>query len=610
MNNITPNPLKGALPLNPLKGNFTVVKLFRPMHLKAPFRGLGVKSPLGDLGVKMWISIIFLLCLSASLSAQEIAAPLDIPLRLSGNFGELRNDHFHSGIDLKTNGVTGLPVKAVKAGYIARISVSPFGFGRAIYINHPDGTISVCGHLERFADKIESAVRDSQYVKESFSVNLNFSAGEFPVKQGEIVAYSGNTGASNGAHLHFELRNADTGKLIDPLLVLKSQIKDSLPPEIWGLSFYPQPGKGIVNGSIEKQFIGIVKDKTGKITLAKPVKAWGLIGIGIKAFDKMDSTSNSYGVKEIRLRINNVEVFHSVMDGFFFEESRYLNSFIDWEEWKTHKSFFMKSFIDPGNKLGIYRSRQSGLISVQESKEYNCEYYLRDAYGNTTTFTFTITGEESLIPEEKKEGILFPYNQNNQYKGKGIELNVPSGNLYTDIYLNPEAENNPVRVAPSFAPLYSFGIKTPLHGSCPLSLAITNDSYSDKSKYGIVSIINNKYNWLGGIYESHKLKTLIRELGQFTIAIDTVPPTVIPVNQARWTTNKRIAFKVIDDLSGIDYYQGRLDGKFALFEYDAKTNSIFCKYDATRMKRGKQTLTLTVRDGVKNETQVSYEVGF
>ena len=563
-----------------------------------------------------------LLCLSGSLSAQEPVAPLDIPLRLSGNFGELRNDHFHSGLDFKTNGATGLPVKAVGAGYISRISVSPYGYGRAIYIVHPNGTTSVYGHLERFTQKMESVVRDSQYVKESFSVNLRFSAGEFPVRQGETVAYSGNTGASSGAHLHFELRNTETEKLIDPLPDYKNRIKDNIPPEIRGLAFYPQAGKGIVNGSADKQTIGIIKDKTGKNVLAKPVKAWGMLGIGIKAFDKMDSTSNSYGVKEIRLRVNNTEVFHSIMDGFFYEETRYLNSFIDWEEWKTNRSFYMKSFIDPGNKLGIYHSSSIGLISIQESKEYNCEYFLRDTYGNTSTFAFTITGEESAIPEERKEGILFPYYLNNEYKGKGIELNIPRGNLYTSIYLNPEAEDNPnfnsnpnrvsnpVRVESNrFAPLYSFGIRTPLHNSCPLTLAITNDSYPDKSKYGIVSVVNNQMNWLGGVYDSRKVRTRIRELGQFTIVIDTVPPLVIPLNQARWTTNKRIAFKITDDLSGIDFYQGRLDGNFVLFEYDAKSHLLFCKYDATRMKRGKQTLTLTVRDGAKNETIVSYEVG-
>jgi hypothetical protein len=196
--------------------------------------------------------------------AQEIVAPLDIPLFLSGNFGELRNDHFHSGLDFKTQGGTGFPVKSVKGGFISRISVSPYGFGRAVYIDHPDGTTSVYGHLERFNQKIESAVADSQYVKESFAVNLFFSALEFPVKQGEVVAYSGNSGSSGGPHLHFELRNTKSEKTFDPLPYLKNKLKDSRPPEIRSLIFVPQPGKGSVNGGVNKQVIDIVKDKNGK----------------------------------------------------------------------------------------------------------------------------------------------------------------------------------------------------------------------------------------------------------------------------------------------------------------------------------------------------------
>jgi hypothetical protein len=555
------------------------------------------------------LSVFFALAMMIRqpLSAQEIVSPLNIPLFLSGNFGELRNDHFHSGIDIKTQGVIGQPVKAIKAGYISRISVSPYGFGRAVYINHPDGTTSVYGHLDHFTSKIESAVIDSQYVKESFSVNLNFSAWEFPVKQGEVVAYSGNTGGSGGPHLHLELRNTATEKTIDPLPLFKNQIKDSRSPEIRGLLFVPQQGKGIVNGRVNKQIINIIKNKGGKSTIAKPIKAWGTIGIGIKAFDRMDGTSNSYGVKEIRLMVDDTEIYHSVMDGFFFNESRYLNSFIDWGEWKTHRSFFMKSYIDQGNKLGIYRSSTSGLVSIQESKSYRCAYILKDAYGNTSTFTFTITGEKQSIPAGKEKGIYFPYNRDNEYAGKGILLNIPEGNLYTGIYLNPEAAQTNYSV---FAPLYSFGVQIPLHNYCPLSLAITNDSYPDKSKYGIVSIDNNRLDWLGGEYNSHKLKTRVRELSRFTVVIDTVPPEIIPINPSKWGINKRIEFKISDDLSGIDFYQGKLDGKFALFEYDPKNRLLFCNYDSKQMKAGKQTLTLIVRDGAKNETSVNYEVEF
>ena len=571
--------------------------------------GLDPQSPcLSGSRVKRGITmfIILLFSFSVRINAQEMIAPLDIPLFLSGNFGELRNDHFHAGLDFKTQGVTGFPVRVVNEGFISRISVGPYGFGRAVYINHPDGTTSIYGHLDRFTQKIESVVADSQYVKESFSVNLYFPAQQLPVKQGEIIAYSGNTGSSGGPHLHFELRNTKNEKPFDPLPAFKNQLKDSRSPEIRSLLFVPQPGKGIVNGSADKQIIDIVRDKNGKYVLSKPVKAWGTIGIGIKAYDRMDATTNIYGVKEIRLRVNNLLVFHSVINEFSYDESSYLNSFIDWEEWKMHQSFFMKSFIEPGNNLGIYLSNQSGLISIQESKVYNCEYNLQDAYGNTSTFIFTITGEENFIPEEKKDGILFRYNRNNEYKGKGITLNIPVGSLYTDIYINPDTvSDNTV-----FAPLYSFAKRAPLHTSCPLTLAITNDSYPDKSKYGIVSVMNNKTAWLGGEYESHTLKVRIRELGQFTVAVDSLPPAVIPLNRAKWTENKQISFKITDDLSGINYYHGTLDGQFVLFEYNPKTDSLSCKYDAKRMKKGKQPLTLIVRDGAKNETKVSYEVVF
>jgi len=563
-----------------------------------------LENPLRSLRLSL-LGLFF--CFSIRICAQEIVYPLDLPPRLNGNFGELRDNHFHSGLDLNTQGTTGHPVKAVKAGYVSRISVGSSGFGRAVYINHPDGTTSVYGHLDSFAPAIESAVRDSQYVKESFSVNLNFSTGQFPVKQGEIVAYSGNTGGSGGPHLHFELRNTETGKAIDPLPAFKNRLKDSRPPEIRGLAFYPQQGKGIVNGSVNKQIINVIKNKSGKYALAKPVKAWGRIGIGIKAYDKMDAAPNIYGVKEIRLLVDNAEVYHSVIDGFFFHETRYLNSFIDWNEWKTHKSFFMKSFIDPGNKLGIYLTRSNGLISIQEAKTYHCEYILKDAYGNTSSLAFIITGEKRPVPAGNKKGILFPYNKDNEYKGKGMTLTVPEGNLYTDIYLNPETE--PTGYS-AFAPMYSLGERAPLHSSCPLTLTITNDSYPDKDKYGAVSINNNQRTWLGGKYELHKLKTQIRELGKFTVAVDTLPPVVVPQYPDKWTSNGRISFRISDDLSGIGFYQGKLDGKFALFEYDAKTHSLFCDYDEKRMKKGKQTLTLVVRDGAKNETRVNYEVEF
>jgi murein DD-endopeptidase MepM/ murein hydrolase activator NlpD len=549
---------------------------------------------------------LFLVVFSFGVQAQEIVSPLDIPLFLSGNFGELRGNHFHSGIDLKTQGVTGFPVKAVQDGYVSRISVSPYGYGNALYIDHPDGKTSVYGHLERFAPAIESLVRDSQYHKESFMVNLSLSPGQLPVKRGEPIARSGNTGGSGGPHLHFEFRNTLTEKTMDALPYFKNRIKDTRAPEIRGLMLFPQYNQGIINGSTQNQTVNVVKDKAGKQSPAKAITAWGQIGIGIKAYDRMNETTNIYGVKEIILKVDGEEVYHSVMDEFSFDDTRYVNTYIDWKEWTENNSFYMKSFTDPGNRLGVNRSLDKGIISIDNEKVYHLEYTLKDAYGNTGTLRFDITGKKTPIPHPEPQGVYFPFNKDNAFIGKGVELKIPRKNLYTDLYLQVETvpEHTP------FAPLYIVGERIPLHSYCPLTLDIAHDSYPDSSKYGIVSYWKNKRNWLGGNYKTGKMTAEIRELGRFSVEIDTVPPVITPTKEANWGIAKRITFKISDDLSGIKTYRGTLDGKFVLFEYDAKTNSLYCVYDSKRMGRGTQSLRLVVTDDAGNQSEYQTSITF
>jgi hypothetical protein len=292
------------------------------------------------------------------------------------------------------------------------------------------------------------------------------------------------------------------------------------------------------------------------------------------------------------------------MESFSFEDTRYLNSFVDWTAWKENKSFFMKSFIEPGNYFDVYRSTHSGLISISEEKKYRMEYSLKDAFGNTTSFSFDITGEKSIVPKEKEEGVLFVCSHDNDYNGLGISLHIPWKSLYTNTVLYPDTTN----AYSPFAPRYSLGVKIPLHTYCALTLDIPNDSFPDKEKYGVVSVAGGQTSWLGGKYENGKMTARIRELGQFSVMIDTVPPVVTPVNPAKWTLNQRISFKISDNLSGIESYEGTLDGQFVLFEYDAKTKSLFCPYDDQRMKRGIQTLMLTVTDAAGNRTKIQQTV--
>ena len=555
---------------------------------------------------KIYLSVVLFFFFFTGIKAQDLALPLDIPLFLSGNFGELRLNHFHSGIDFKTQGRTGIPIKSVKDGYISRINVSPFGYGKAIYIDHPDGTTSVYGHLDKFVPHIEAVVRDSQYQAESFLVTLYFQPDELPVKMGERIALSGNTGSSGGPHLHFEFRETVSEKPIDPLPFFMDKIKDTRPPEIRGIMIFPQLGRGIVNGSVQNQAIALTKNQSGEQVINQPIIAWGDIGVGIKAYDRMDDASNIYGVREVIFQVDGEVLYHSIMDSFSFADTRYLNSYVDWKDKNENNSYYMKSFVDPGNRLGINQSHYNGIISIDEERTYRIEYTLKDLYGNTSTLRFDITGKETAIPPFQSNDIRFPYHRNNEYIGKGIDLKIPRGNLYTDVYLKIDtiAQHTP------FAPLYEIGDRMPLHSYCPLLLDISYDTYSDKSKYGVVHNWRNRKTWLGGEYKDGKMAVEVRELGKFSIEIDTIPPVITAVNPAQWTSNKRIAFKITDNLSGINTYRGTLDGEFVLFQYDAKTNSLFCIYDPKRMKSVKQLLHLVVTDKAGNSSEYHKEIVF
>jgi hypothetical protein len=389
--------------------------------------------------------------------------------------------------------------------------------------------------------------------------------------------------------------------VIDPLPYFKNKIQDTRPPEIRGIMLFPLPGKGTVNGSARNQPVALVKDKAGQQRIARSLTAWGAIGIGIKAYDRMTGTANIYGVNEIILKVDDEEVYHSVIDRFSFDDTRYLNACIDWKEWTENNSFYMKSFTDPGNRLGVNRSLSNGIIDINEEKIYRLEYILKDVYGNKTTLKFDITGSKMQIPPNESGNVYFPFNKDNAFTGKGIDLKIPRKNLYTDIYLKIDTLSG----STSFAPLYSIGERIPLHTYCPLTLDITNDSYPDKTKYGVVLVMKDKKNWLGGEYEKGKITVLTRELGKFAIEIDTVSPVIVPVNRKRWETNRRISFKIDDDLSGIASYRGTLNGAFILFEYDAKAHSLYYVYDSKRMKKRTGALHLIVTDKAGNHSEFS-----
>lgn len=546
------------------------------------------------------LSVILSFGTFGAAKAQELRSPVDIPIYLSGSFGELRSNHFHSGIDIKTQGVTGKTVHAVQDGYVSRLSVSPYGFGLAVYLNHPDSTTTVYGHLLKFNDKIAAYVKQQQYKEESFRVDLALTPDLFPVKKGDIIALSGNSGSSGGPHVHFEVRNTLTEEPLDPQQYYISEIKDSKPPRIQSVMVYPMKGKGAVNNSQDKKAFSIVTDKSGKQTLSGKIEAWGEIGFALKAYDYMDETSNNYGVKEITLQEGNTVLFHSNLNQFAFGETRYINSFTDYEEWKEKRSFYMKSFIEPGNRLRFMEATDRGILTINEPHTYQLTYHLADAHGNTTTLTFGITGREQEIAAPDTSGTEhFPYYTDNRFGAKGIRLTIPRGNLYTDLNFRYTATCNPTAYAATHQ-LHNHPLA--FHTNAQLSLRIQNDTYPVTSAYGIVRIVNGQQAWIGGKYRDGWLDANIRELGDYTVGVDSIPPHIAPISTPQWIKNRTFKFRITDNLSGIEKYTAYIDGKFALFEMDGKTAIITHRFNPKELTAGKHTLELRVTDGSGNET--------
>lgn len=546
---------------------------------------------------------VLLACMvNGTVCAQQIRQPLDFPILLSGNFGELQNNHFHSGIDLKTQGVEGKEVHAVQDGYVSRISVSPWGYGNGLYLTHPDGTTTVYGHLQKFSKKIAAYVKQQQYELENFTVNLFLSPDQLPVKKGEIVALSGNTGGSGGPHLHFEIRDTESEEILDPIEYFKDQIKDTRPPKIQAILVSPIEGKGVVNGSDRKCILKTVRSKEGKLSLSGQIEAWGEIGLAVKAYDYMDNTSNIYGVKEIILKNGEQVIYQSKVDRYGFSQTRYLNSYIDYPEWKEHRSFFTRSFVEPGNKLPFIRSINRGILTIDKPRTYHLTYILSDAFGNSTRLSIRILGKKQPVPApDRKHTEYFRWSTSNLFKAKGIELVIPKGNLYDDLHFRYSVRED----STSLSPLHMLHDKpVPFHTGAQLSLRVQTDTLSNKQQYGIIRKDKNRRSWIGGTYRNGWVEGTIKESGTYTVGKDITPPTITPLNKANWVTRQAISFRLTDNLSGVQTYRGEIDGKYVLFEMNNKS-IITYRFDKERLKRGKHRLKLTVTDLAGNQSVFS-----
>ena len=531
----------------------------------------------------------FLMLYSIGQDGNDFHPPLKIPLYLSGNFGEIRSDHFHSGIDIKTQGRTGLPVFSIDEGYISRIKVQANGYGNSIYINHPGGLTSVYGHLDRYRDDIAAYVKRMQYKNQSFTVDLYPGKESFPLKKGELIAYSGNTGGSSGPHLHFEIRSSGN-QHPGNVLRYNFEIKDRIAPRFHSVYLLPLDNGSHVNGQTAKFKSRLVKDN-GIYTLpyGSKLSGAGNLGISVEVFDYLDEAANRCGIYTLAMYVNNELVYSHVMDEFAFSETRYVNANIDYQELvrsgiKAHRLYRL-----PNDRLRIYdKSLDNKALVVENTGSYRIRIIAADPAGNSSELAFTLQGDPGNPPPlaNPTPVIHMKYDRANSYEEGPLRLDIPARALYQDmdfgIQISPRGKS-------TLGPFYLVGNEeVPVH--LPYTLSIQSPPVDPGLRSKLLIVSRNKKGEIksaGGAYQEGAVVAKLRNFGTFSVALDTLAPEIIPRGShgSDYSSKKELRFTIRDDLSGIGKYEGYIDNHWALFEYDPKNELLFYRFDEKRIAR-------------------------
>lgn len=533
-------------------------------------------------------------------------SPVDIPLYLSGTFGELRTNHFHAGIDIKTQGVEGKNIYAIADGYVSRIKVSTSGYGKALYITHPNGFVSVYGHLKEFNADIQKYIIDFQYRNENFELESFPGKDKFKIKKGEIIAFSGNTGGSMGPHLHFEIREEASQYPINPLLFQSIKIKDYTRPRIKGLAIYPADENASVNGKNDTLYIPVEGWGENHRLKNKPeIKLSGNISFGIRSYDKMNEINNKNGVYSVDLSIDTVKSFGIKMNRLSFSTSRYINTLMDYGFFIENSLRYVRTTIDTNNRLFIYNEvKNNGIYTFNDTLSHEIEFVVKDAYDNVSKLSFLIKSGDSLLERKPhtKIGKSFLFSKNNEINTANLKAYFPANTFYRSLnftFDSIEGKNN-------YSAVYILdNNKVAVQKHFKLSIKPDNmdEKYADKL-YIAYSPDNEEYFYMGSDYSKEFISARARLLGYFTVMADTVKPVIKAKNikdLKNVATQKTIQMIIEDEDTGIKSYNAYLNGKWILMEFDAKKNLLTYQID-DHLKKGKNNFRLEVEDLLSNKS--------
>ncbi len=549
--------------------------------------------------------IFFFLLSTSCIFAQrfpkdQFLSPLKIDLIPSGTFGELRGNHFHAGLDIRTEQRIGLPVYAPADGTVSRIKVSTFGYGKALYINHAGGYTTVYGHLNAYNNAIGAVVRNQQYKTNKFEIELFPKAGELVVKKGDLIAFTGNTGGSGGPHLHFEFRDTKTEKIINPLhFGTQIKVKDAKAPVLNGLMAYPLSETALVNQSEKPVEISLTKQKDGTY-IANRVRAKGKIGFSVNTHDVSDNNYAKNGIYYIKTYLNGSPFYSFQFDTFAFDESRYVNALIDYEYFVKTKQRFQKLFYKKPYGLSLINSyRNNGQIEVDSMSNFNYMIEICDFNGNKTIVHVPIdyADEAVLIRAEKEVTPLFIQTERDYiFERDQFVVEFPSRVFYDDFYLKLEVKD---RV------LYLHDETVPLHKNITIKFDVSQLEGVNLEKAFIGRVSNGKKEYFSTQKKNNLFSIKTRDFGEYHIFEDNTPPVIAKpsfVAGAELDKTKRLSFVVTDDLSGLSTIEGYINGRWILLDYDYKTNLIVHAISDAIAVDGRNDIKIIATDRIGNST--------
>ena len=555
---------------------------------------------------KVLIFLLVILFSNQHAFTQDYINPLDFRLLLSGTFGELRGNHFHAGIDFKTKGVEGQNIYAIADGYVSRIKVSSYGYGKAVYINHPDGKTSVYAHLQKFSEKIDTIVRKEHYKREQFEINIFPKANSIMVKQAEIIALSGNSGSSQGAHLHFEIRDTKTEHPLDPL-DYGFKVIDNISPILKEIKIFD-----IDNHDLSSTYK--ISKKNKKYYTQDTIYSNSKVGIGIYTYDQSNDAYNKNGVNDIKVYIDSVLIYHFELDQLDFSKNKYINAHIDYEEKVLSKRKFHKCFRLPNNSLKNYKTLiNNGYYKLDDNKNHLVELEVSDSYDNISNLSFilkkSITASENKIitnidkPDNSSSKLFYWYNENN-FNTDDFKLSINKNYLYETIDFNYLIKDS---IKGTYGKIHQCHFETvPLHKAAKISIRAKVPTRL-KDKVYIAKVKDNKFIYYGNKWENSYLSAKISQFGDFAVAADSIKPKITGVNiyPGKEIKNQTTIKCLIEDKeSGIKKFEGKINGQWILMEYDHKRKLL--QYDCNEIiKKGENLFTLEVHDMLGNVKKYS-----